>query len=118
MNIMKKNFFISTLFLVGLIMVIGVSCETDPLESCVQDTVCDVDITACCTDDGETETCVWKYDGKEYENMDDLIDDLNCTTSTAPLKSSVSAPTREEVGLKLSELLERAHADLYSLKKQ
>ncbi len=111
---MKKNYFISTLFLIVVLVAVSVSCETDPLEYCEQDTVCDVDVESCCTDDGGVQTCVWKYNGNEYSDLDDLIDDLGCAPSAMMLKSSVSGPTREEISLKLIELMERAHAGLYS----
>ena len=115
---MKKNLFISTLFLIVVLVAVSVvSCETDPLEYCEQDNICDVDIEVCCTDDGNAQTCVWKYNGQEYTSEEDLIDDLNCAPATVPLKSSVSSGlTREEIRLKLTELMERAHAGLYGLK--
>lgn len=112
---MKKKSVISALFILGVFIAIIVSCDgTEPLEYCEQDNVCDVDVQSCCTDDGGVQTCVWKYDGKEYSNMDDLIDDLGCASS-ASLKSSIMGPSREEVALKLTELMERAHAGLYSI---
>ena len=111
---MKKRILTSVLFLISVLVIITVSCEGNPLEYCEQDTVCNVDVESCCTDEAGVQTCVWKYNGKEYSDMEDLIDDLGCTSSTA-LKSSVSGPTREEIGLELTELMERAHAGLYSI---
>ena len=117
---MRKNLFISTLFFIGLIMAISVSCETDPLEYCEQDDVCGdgVDVEVCCTDDGGVQTCVWKYEGNEYTDVEDIMDVLGCASGSASLKSAVDGPTREEIRLKLTELMERAHAGLYGLKKQ
>ena len=111
---MKGKFVISVLFIVGFLVAITVGCDPEPVEYCEQDTVCDVDVQSCCSDENGVQTCVWKYNGQEYSNMDDLIDNLGCASSTS-LKSSITGPTREEIALKLTELMERAHAGLYSI---
>ncbi len=83
---MKKGLFLLTLLFIGGAILLNTGCEEDPKEACEQDMFCDgeVAVTACCTDG---EDCYFTYNGKNYpdtaEGIEDLIADLNCTTTKA-----------------------------------
>jgi len=115
---MKKRFLSIALFSLFAIGLFTVSCEGDPVEYCEPYTVCEGhEVTACCTDDGSNYSCVYKYNGKEYDNIEDLTDDLNCTSAIV-LKSSVSEDeVRQSIMAELAALMERAHAGLRAMKE-
>ena len=82
----KKLFFISTILLVfTAVAVLNTACEEEPKEACEQDVFCEgePEVTLCCTDGSD---CYWTYNGKNYpdtsEGIDELYDDLGCTTTT------------------------------------
>ena len=115
---MKKGFLLMALFSLFAIGLFTVSCGGDPVEYCEPYPVCEGnEVTVCCTDDGENYSCVYHYNGKEYDNKEDLIDDLNCTSAIV-LKSSVSEEeARQEIMAELDALMERAHAGLLAMKE-
>jgi len=77
-----------------------VSCEEDPEETCGFDDFCEVEITSCCTD----ETCVYKYNGKEYADTEagrkQLIDDIGCSATAIDFKSAQEDDAEMERQLK------------------
>ena len=82
---MKKKLFIPFLVILTSVFALTLSCDEDPQESCEEEEICDgKDVIACCTSDSDGDiTCVYKYNGKEYKEseIDDLADDLGCTSS-------------------------------------
>ncbi len=115
---MKRKLFLLSFLSVVTIALFTVSCETEPVEHCEQEEICDGhEVTACCTDDNGAITCVYKYNGKEYteDQLDELSEDLGCTnTSAIVLKSTDCGMTIEDVKMKLVELMELTHAGLRS----
>ena len=82
---MKKTISLLSVILLGILVTIWYSCETDPEEICEQDEICENKfVTACCTED----ECVYKYNGKEYteDQLGQLAEDLGCASVKA-LKS-------------------------------
>lgn len=105
---MKKVLFIIGILLVGgSIATIHTGCEEDPKEACQQDMFCNdsVAVSACCTDGKD---CYYTYNGKEYpdtdEGLNQLIEDLDCTTAKASDIESVDG----ELILRLQSLLKEA----------
>lgn len=81
---MKKSVLILLAVLTGVIFALNTGCEDDdPKEACEQDEICEgePEVTLCCTEDVD---CYWTYDGKDYADtdagLDQLMDDLGCTT--------------------------------------
>ncbi len=106
---MKKRFSIIALllFICGFVA-LNTGCEKEPEESCQQDMFCDgeVAVTACCVDGGG---CYYTYNGKDYpdtdQGLEDLIDALDCTTA----KKSVSIEEQNEYLMaRLKWLIEEA----------
>jgi hypothetical protein len=77
----NKYFYLSIIFSVVMTTVAIISCKSDSKESCLQDEICDVSVTACCDDN---EVCTYKYNGKEYaeDDYDQLLKDMGCATSS------------------------------------
>ena len=113
---MKKKLFLLSFLAVVTIVLFTVGCETDPVEHCEEEEICEGhEVTTCCTDDNGDITCVYHYNGKEYteDQLDELSEDLGCvSTSSVVLKSTDCGMTIEDVKLKLVELMELTHAGL------
>ncbi|MFY0627430.1 MAG: hypothetical protein JXR07_14105 [Reichenbachiella sp.] len=66
-------------------------CGEEDEETCSADDFCSetVTVTVCCTDG----SCVYQYDGEEYpdtdQGLDDLTDALACTTAKSELIPSL-----------------------------
>lgn len=70
------------------------SCTEEEPEECVQDTVCEVDYSTCCTDDA----CTYTYDGVEYTDVDDVVEAIDCQNAVV-LESIRSSVLRARAGL-------------------
>jgi len=98
----KKNFLVWTILL-GIFVVTWYGCETDPEETCEQEVICEEkSVTYCCTE-GE---CVYKFNGKEYtdDQIDELAEDMGCSTAVSILKSGVQVKDYSEIIAKLKAL--------------
>ena len=105
---MIKNKLSVVLIALGLFVFTFSNCaEEEPLESCAQDEVCSIAVTSCCTVDG----CVWKYDGKEYDESQEseLADDLGCNSGGA----RVAAEQKAQLIHRLQTIMEKARAGLH-----
>ena len=84
---MKKKIIIPILIAVAGIFALIISCEEDPQESCEDAEICDnKTVISCCTSNSDGDiTCVYKYNGKEYQEseIDDLAKDLGCSSATS-----------------------------------
>jgi hypothetical protein len=102
-NIMKKSIFLLSVVLSGILVTTIYNCSEDPKETCTQDEICTAKfVDACCTDN----ECVYKYDGKEYTNVDDAAIAMGCESAT--LKSAGGGCDLKDVIAKLEALMARA----------
>ena len=110
---MKRRFLLASLLSLFAIALIAVSCSSDPYEYCEVEEFCNnQEVEACCTDDNGDISCVWKYNGKEYTDIDELNDDLGCSASAIVLKSNEISDEKGDVLFRLQALMDRAHAGL------
>lgn len=79
---MKKKYFIVAVVLTSIIAGVIYSCNEDSKESCLQDEICDITVTACCDDN---DVCTYKYNGKDYpeDQYDQLLEDMGCPSASA-----------------------------------
>lgn len=84
---MKKKIFIPFLILAASIFALTLSCEEDTEETCEEELICDdKTVVACCTSDSDGDiTCVYKYNGQEYQEseLEELSEDLGCSTAAS-----------------------------------
>jgi hypothetical protein len=113
MQIVKKKIVLSSAVLLGFFLTIWYSCEPDPKETCLQDEICQVTVTACCDDNN---VCVYKYNGKEYteDQLGDLANELGCVAVRVE-EESISQKTAvsevvEELKALMSRVRERTHS--------
>ena len=104
---MKKQYFLMAVIFSGLLVTAAIfSCKDDSKESCLQDEICDVTLTACCDDN---DVCTYKYNGKEYseDDYDQLLIDMGCSTS-----SMGRITENNELVIKLKNLVSRVREQL------
>ena len=112
---MKKSLFIVPLAIIGIIMLVAISCEKDPEEICESfDAECGAPelATVCCTDD----ICYFTYQGKRYDcedeecsdGMEELLQDM-CGVALAVDKKNMQ--------VRLQELTHRLREEARKLSK-
>lgn len=104
---MKNKFLYLTLILAGVFSfaILNTACEEDEAkEVCEQEEVCEgePEVTLCCTEETD---CYWTYNGKNYadtdEGIDQLYNDLGCATDAK------SGEVNHEILTKLLNLRDR-----------
>ncbi|UCH13371.1 MAG: hypothetical protein JSV22_09665 [Bacteroidales bacterium] len=104
---MKKAIYLISIAFLGILITTWYSCEEDPEETCFQDEICaNIYVTACCTEN----ECVYKYNGKEYDEDQEveLLQDTGCTTAVVALKSESLDDDLAGLIEKLRALMDRA----------
>ena len=122
-KIMKGKIFGLGLLSLTVFLLFTLSCESDlqdndPDGYCVKDVFCNnQEVWACCTDDNGVESCVYKFNGKEYSSKEELIEALGCSTSSIVMKSAGKDVEQDDIAFRLQSLMDLAHAGLRALKE-
>ena len=115
---MKKTILLLCVIFSGILVATWYACESDPEEYCEQDLICEEYVTVCCTGD----VCVYKFDGKEYPDTDEgvnqLAEDMGCGTTSIVTEDGILKKNFSGIIDQLKAFMNRVRESARSFKEE